>query len=105
MNSREDPMSFVRIGTFQAKPDQVEALITIFEREVHPIMRAAEGNVSASLLRQHAAPHTFLVCTAWRTSDDADRYEKSGLAQENVGRLRHTFAGLPTLATFDGYGG
>ena len=98
-------MSYVRIGTFRAKHDHIEALISIFESQVQPIMRAAEGNVSACLLRQHAAPETFLVCTAWRTGEDAERYEKSGLAQENVARLKHTFAGPPTLATFDGYGG
>jgi heme-degrading monooxygenase HmoA len=98
-------MSFVRIGSFRAKPDQIHELIAIFERDVQPAMRAAEGNVSACLLHQHGEGDTFLACTAWRTREDAERYEKSGLAQENVGKLRHTFAGPPTLATYDGYGG
>jgi quinol monooxygenase YgiN len=98
-------MSFVRIGTFRAKPDQVDTLIAIFESDVQPAMRAAEGNVSACLLRQHGEGELFLACTAWRSREDAERYEKSGLAQENVGKLRHTFAGPPTLTTYDGYGG
>jgi quinol monooxygenase YgiN len=96
---------FVRIGSFQAKPDRIDELIAIFEREVQPAMRAAEGNVSACLLRQHDAGETFLACTAWRSREDADRYEQSGQAGENVTKLRHTFAGPPTLTTYDGYGG
>ena len=37
-------MSYVRIGTFRAKHDHIEALISIFESQVQPIMRAAEGD-------------------------------------------------------------
>src|SRR5262249_55425883 len=96
---------FVRIGSFQAKPDRIDELIDIFEREVQPAMRAAEGNVSACLLRRHDAGETFLACTAWRSREDADRYEQSGQASENVARLRHTFTGPPTLTTYEGYGG
>jgi quinol monooxygenase YgiN len=98
-------MSFVRIGTFRAKPEQVDELISIFERDVQPAMRAAPGNLSACLLRQHDANDTFLACTAWRTREDAERYEQSGSAQENVGKLRHAFAGPPSLTTYDGFGG
>jgi len=98
-------MSFVRIGTFKSKVDQIDELITIFERDVQPAMRAATGNVSACLLRQHDATDTFLACTAWRTREDAERYEQSGQAALNVGKMRHTFAGPPALATYDGYGG
>jgi heme-degrading monooxygenase HmoA len=56
-------------------------------------------------LRQHGATDTFLACTAWHTREDAERYEQSGQASQNVSRLRHTFAGPPTLSTYDGYGG
>jgi quinol monooxygenase YgiN len=97
-------MSFVRIGTFRAKVDQIDELIGIFEREVQPSMRAAQGNVSACLLRQHDAADTFMACTAWRTREDAERYEQSGQAAQNVGKIRHTFAGPPTLVTYDGWG-
>ena len=97
-------MSFVRIGTFQVKPDQIDILISTFERAVQPAMRGAEGNLAAYLLRQHGST-TFLACTIWRNSDDATRYEQSGAAAENVGKLRPTFAGPPALTTYDGYGG
>jgi quinol monooxygenase YgiN len=98
-------MSFVRIGTFQAKPEKIDELLSVFEREVYPAMRAAPGNVSACLLHQHDAHGTFLACTAWETRAQAEQYERSGLAQENVERIRHTLAGPPSLRTYDGFGG
>jgi quinol monooxygenase YgiN len=101
----EVAMSFVRIGSFEAKPAQIPELIRIYENEVQPSMRAEPGNLSACLLQQQGAENLFLVCTAWQTQADAERYESSGQALANVGKLRHTFAGPPKLVTYDGYGG
>jgi quinol monooxygenase YgiN len=97
-------MSFVRIGSFQSQPEKVDELIATFEREVHPVMRAAPGNLSACLLHQHDAENTFLMFTAWKTRAHAKQYEASGMAQANVDKLRHTFACPPSLSTYDGFG-
>jgi quinol monooxygenase YgiN len=96
---------FVRIGTFDVKPDQCDGLLRIYEAEAIPLVRAAPGNVGAFLLRQRDDPGRFMAITAWRSQADAEEYERSGLAGRVVDTIRHTFAGPPRLMTYDGVGG
>ncbi|MFO0600974.1 MAG: antibiotic biosynthesis monooxygenase [Myxococcaceae bacterium] len=97
-------MEFVRIGQFQAKPGEAEVLSATYEREAIPAIRAAPGNVSAVLLRQHQQADTFLAITIWRSKDAAEAYDRSGLAQQMVNSIRQHFAGPPSLTTYDAYG-
>src|SRR5689334_13227437 len=97
-------MPYVRIGQFDAKPDKIEELRELYVREAIPAIRAAAGNISAVLLQQHDAEASFLAITLWQTRADAEAYDKSGMAQAMVGKVRHTFAGAPKLMTYDAYG-
>jgi quinol monooxygenase YgiN len=97
-------MAFVRVGKFKAQSEAAAELCRIYETEAIPAIRAAGGNVSAVLLRQHQQPDTFLAITIWKTSADAESYEKSGTAAQMVNKIRHAFAGPPTLTTYDAYG-
>jgi quinol monooxygenase YgiN len=100
----EADMAFVRIGQFKAKKDQIEDLCRIYETDAIPEIKKAPGNVSAVLLRQHQEDDTFLAITLWKSREDAEAYDASGAAQRIVGKVRHTFAGPPTLTTYDAFG-
>ena len=97
-------MPFVRVGEFRTKKDAADEVARIYESEAIPVIRGASGNLTALLLRQHEQPERFLAITIWRSSSDAEAYEKSGLAQEMVGKIRHAFAGPPTLTTYEAHG-
>jgi quinol monooxygenase YgiN len=97
-------MEFVRIGQFHAKPGEAETLSGIYEREAIPAIRSAPGNVSAVLLRQHQQADLFMAITIWKTQSAAEDYDRSGMAQQMVGKIRHLFAGPPSLTTYDAYG-
>jgi quinol monooxygenase YgiN len=97
-------MPFVRVGEFRAKSESAAEICRIYETEAIPVIRAASGNVSAVLLRQHQQRDTFLAITIWKTQADAESYEKSGTAAQMVNKIRHAFAGPPTLTTYDAYG-
>ena len=97
-------MPFVRVGEFRTKEDAADEVVRIYESEAIASIRGASGNLSALLLRQHQQPDRFLAITIWRTSADADAYEKSGLAQQMVSKIRHAFAGPPTLTTYEAHG-
>ena len=97
-------MAFVRIGQFQAKPTEIPDLCRIYEHEAIPEIRRAPGNVSAVLLQQHQQSDTFLAITLWKSREDAEAYDDSGAAQQIVNKVRHTFAGPPTLTTYDAFG-
>jgi heme-degrading monooxygenase HmoA len=97
-------MPFVRVGQFKAREEMIEELCRIYSTEAIPIIRAANGNVGAFLLRPAQASSDFLAMTVWQTREDAEAYEKSGQAKTMVDKIRHTFASAPTLLTYDGYG-
>lgn len=97
-------MPFVRVGEFQTKDGAADEVARIHESEAIPAIRRASGNLGALLLRQHQQPGRFLAVTIWQTSADAEAYEKSGMAQEMVSKIRNAFAGPPTLTTYDAYG-
>ena len=97
-------MGFMRIGSFKAQPDKVEELIWIYENEALPQIKAAPGNLNAFILQQHGDTDCFMACTAWKTKEDAENYDKSGQALEIVNKIRHTFDGPPSLLTYDIYG-
>ena len=97
-------VAFVRIGRFKARPDHVDDLPVIYEREAMPRIRAAAGNISVLLLRQHPAADEFLAITIWRSRADADAYSTSGQAAAMVETIRHAFAGPPVLTEYDAFG-
>ncbi|EPG72586.1 antibiotic biosynthesis monooxygenase [Leptospira fainei serovar Hurstbridge str. BUT 6] len=97
-------MAFVRIGKFKAKPERVVEICRTYEKEAIPMIRKAEGNISAALLQENSAPDSFLAITIWQTEEDAVAYEKSGLAEEMVNKIRPSFAAPPTLVTYNAFG-
>jgi quinol monooxygenase YgiN len=97
-------MAFVRIGQFTAKLENVAELRATYEHEAIPSIRAAPGNISAVLLQQHQATAEFLAITVWATEADAIAFDQSGHAAASVAKVRHTFASVPVLRTYDAYG-
>ncbi|EQA46638.1 antibiotic biosynthesis monooxygenase [Leptospira broomii serovar Hurstbridge str. 5399] len=97
-------MAFVRIGKFKAKPERVVEICLTYEKEAIPTIRKAEGNISAALLQEKTDPESFLAITVWQTEEDAATYERSGLAQEMVNKIRSGFAAPPTLVTYNAFG-
>jgi len=95
-------MVFARIGTFDARADCADDLLRLYETEAIPLARTAAGNVGAVLLRQRDNPARFMAITLWRAQADAEAYERSGLAAQVIDKVRHAFAGPPTLLTCDG---
>ncbi|EQA35762.1 antibiotic biosynthesis monooxygenase [Leptospira inadai serovar Lyme str. 10] len=97
-------MAFVRIGKFKAKQERVVEICLTYEKEAIPMIRKAEGNISAALLQEKTAPDSFLAISVWQTEEDAVAYERSGLAQEMVNKIRSDFAAPPTLITYNAFG-
>lgn len=97
-------MPFVRVAEFRTKEGTGDEVTRIYATEAIPAIRGQSGNLTALLLREHQQPDRFLAITIWRTSADAEAYEKSGMAQKMVSKIRHAFAGPPTLTTYDAHG-
>jgi heme-degrading monooxygenase HmoA len=90
---------FVRLGSFAAKPGELETLRQTYNAVCAPLVRAAEGNIDCFLL-EPVASGDIVACTMWRTEEDAVRYEASGAAQQVVAKVRQHFAGPPRLDAY-----
>jgi heme-degrading monooxygenase HmoA len=90
---------FVRLGSFAVKPGELEMLRVTYNEQCVPLARAAAGNVDCFLL-EPIEPGDVIVCTMWRTEEDAVRYDASGTAQQVVAKVRQHFAGPPKLGAY-----
>jgi heme-degrading monooxygenase HmoA len=91
---------WIRLGSFSVIDGKVDDLRSVYNRECVAMVKAATGNVDCYLMESAADPRRCIVCTIWRTEQDAKAYEASGTAMEVVGKLRSFFAGPPTLESF-----
>ncbi|HVY31507.1 MAG TPA: antibiotic biosynthesis monooxygenase [Polyangiaceae bacterium] len=91
---------WIRMGTFRAKPELVETLVTTYNEHAVPKVRAVPGNIACMLLEPSESGDEYVVITIWNDRDSAAKYESSGEAAEVVALVRHCFAGPPTLRSF-----
>ena len=97
-------MGLMRIGSFRIQPDKIEEFLKIYVGDAIPVIKSAHGNMGAFILQDNNDRNYFQACTAWKTKEDAENYDKSGVAMEMVNKVKHTFDGPPTLTTFTVYG-
>lgn len=96
---------FVRLGSFEVVPGKLDELRAVYNRDCVPVVKAAAGNVDVYLLEPAEGtgpivPYTILACTIWATEEAAVAYDASGTAKEVVSKVRHFFAGPPTLRSY-----
>ena len=91
---------FVRLGSFEVVPGKLDELRAVYNRDCVPIVRGAAGNVDVYLLEPAEGAGQIIACTIWATEEAAVAYDASGTAKEVVGKVRHFFAGPPTLRSY-----
>jgi heme-degrading monooxygenase HmoA len=91
---------FVRLGSFEVVLGKLDELRTIYNRDCVPVVRAAPGNVDVYLLEPAQGTGPIVACTIWATEEAAAAYDASGTAKEVVSKVRHFFAGPPTLRSY-----
>lgn len=91
---------FVRLGSFDVVPGQLNALRATYNRDCVPIVRNAPGNVDVYLLEPADAVGQVVACTIWQTEEAAAAYDASGTAKDVVAKVKQFFAGPPTLRSY-----
>jgi len=91
---------FVRLGSFDVVPGQLNALRATYNRDCVPIVRSAPGNADVYLLEPADGTGQVVACTIWQTEEAAVAYEASGTAKEVVAKVKPFFAGPPTLRSY-----
>jgi heme-degrading monooxygenase HmoA len=91
---------FARMGSFRVAPGKLEELRRIYLGECAPIVKSAPGNLDCCLLESATDPDAVAAWTVWQTEKHAQDYDSSGMAQTVVAKVRHLFAGPPTLSSY-----
>ena len=88
---------WVRTIEVKIQPDKLDEARKIYNDEIVPPVKAQKGNIDIFLMESMDREGMVISFTSWESQDDADAYESSGTYVDMVNRVKHTFAGTPTL--------
>ncbi|HEY4059123.1 MAG TPA: antibiotic biosynthesis monooxygenase [Kofleriaceae bacterium] len=91
---------YIRMGSFNVVEGRFAELQALYASECVPVVRTAPGNIDAYVLEPVAGTDPVIVCTVWHDEAAASAYEESGTAKDVVAKVRHLFAGPPTLRSY-----
>ena len=91
---------WIRLGSFAVADGKLDDLRAVYNRDCVPLVKAAAGNLDCYLMESADDPRRCMVCTLWRSEQDAKAYEASGTAMKVVAMVRSFFAGPPMLESF-----
>ncbi len=91
---QENPRMYVRMYTAKIQESQREECRRIYREEIVPALLKTEGCQYAYLIESLHEKDQAISLTIWDSKEHADNYEKSGLFQELVGKVKHTFSPL-----------
>jgi len=85
---------YLRIVSMLVQPGRTEELISLYRQYVLPALHNAPGCYYVHLAENASEKTEFLSITVWRSGQDADEYERSGLFSSLLERIR------PALSVF-----
>ena len=93
----------MRVRTIEVKiqSDKLDEARKIYNDQIVPTVKAQKGNVDVFLMESMDREGMVISFTSWESQDDADAYEGSGIYVDMVNTVKHTFAGTPTLWSYE----
>ena len=92
---------WVRLTFVEVRRDKLDELRKIYYEELVPAAKGQKGFKDAFLMESVGEEGEVISLTAWDTKENGDAYESSGTYAELVNKVRHTFAGPPTLKSYE----
>ena len=92
---------WVRLTIAKIKPDCIDELRKIYNEDIIPVVKKFDGMIDAMLMEPANEEDDFISCGIWESKEYGEAYEASGTYEEMVGKVAHTFAGPPTLKTYE----
>ncbi|MFC1856913.1 antibiotic biosynthesis monooxygenase family protein [Thermodesulfobacteriota bacterium] len=92
---------WMRLIVVMIQTDKMDDFRKIYNEEIVPTVKAQKGNVHVFLMESIDREGEITSFTAWKTQENGDAYERSGTYVEMVNKVRHTFAGTPTLWSYE----
>ena len=92
---------WIRLIQVKTQLDKMDEARKIYQEEIAPTVKSQKGNIDIFLMESMDNEGEVISFTSWASQKDGDAYEASGTYVEMVNKIKHTFAGIPTLWSYD----
>lgn len=92
--SAGDSQMFMRILSVRILPDKMDEVKQFYGDEIIPALKKIAGCRYAYLSESVKEENELFSLTIWDSKNDAENYEKSGLFDEFMEKLKHTFSAM-----------
>ena len=92
---------WIRLIEVKIKHDKLDEARKIYNEEIVPTVKEQKGNIDMFLMESNDRECVVISFTSWETQENGEAYEKSGTYVKMVNKVKHTFAGAPTLWSYE----
>ncbi len=92
---------WVRLIEIKVQLDKLDELRKIYNEQIEPAVKTQKGNLDIFLVESMDREGGVVSFTAWDRKERVDAYEASGTYVEMVNKMKHRFAGTPTLWSYE----
>lgn len=100
LSKTKEAFMFVRLTFTRILPEHIALHRKIYNEEVIPAVRRHKGLIHAMLLEPTQKSDEFISVTEWESQKDAEEYERSGVYEELIAKIRILTAKEPVLKTY-----
>ncbi len=91
----------VRLTFCKFLPDKINEARKIYNEQVVPTVKKQKGNLRVFLLEPIDKADDFISVTEWKSREEADAYQSSGLYKTLVNKLEKVFMKQPTIKVYN----
>ena len=92
---------WIRLIEVKIKHDKLDEARKIYNEEIAPTVKTQKGNIDMFIMESKDRECVVISFTSWETQENGEAYEKSGTYVKMVNKVKHTFAGMPTLWSYE----
>ena len=92
---------WVRLTLAKIQTDKMDEFRKIYNEAIVPTVKAQKGNVDIFMMESVDEEGDGISFASWDSKEDGDTYEASGTYAEMVNKVKHLFAGPPTLKSYE----
>jgi quinol monooxygenase YgiN len=92
---------YIRTINVRIQSDKIDEFRKIYDEQIVPAVKKQKGNIDIFLMESLEREGEVISFTSWESQEDGDAYERGGAYVQMFNKVKHTFAGTPTLWSYE----
>jgi quinol monooxygenase YgiN len=92
---------YIRTINVRIQSDKIDEFRKIYDEQIVPAVKKQKGNIDIFLMESLEREGEVISFTSWESQEDGDAYERGGTYVQMFNKVKHTFAGTPTLWSYE----